>query len=220
MPKTAKDPLLSSSYRAISILPALRKVWEHTCKMHIEKCLGRDPFHKDQYGLRRSRSTIDMPRRVCGIAECCRRRGIVCVMVALYIKNAFYTLRWRTILEETRDRRLPGQLMRILEDYLSARRIVAHCPEGKIKRYMFAGVPQGLVLGPLLWNLVYDGFLRALDSLKDVDAVAFTDDLALIITARKMKISGTGFAVWSRGRCYGATTQVFSWQQRRLKLFH
>ena len=45
LPKPARDPLLSSSYRPISILPALSKVWKHTCKNHIEKCLGRDPFH-------------------------------------------------------------------------------------------------------------------------------------------------------------------------------
>jgi hypothetical protein len=46
-------------------------------------------------------------------------------------------------------------------------------------------VPQGLLLGPLLWNLVYDGLLRLLDPVKDVDAVAFAGDLALVITMRK-----------------------------------
>jgi hypothetical protein len=52
LPKPAKDPLLSSSYRPIIILPALSKVWEYTCKMLIERCLGRDPFLKEQYGFR------------------------------------------------------------------------------------------------------------------------------------------------------------------------
>ena len=37
---------------------------------------------------------------------------------------------------------------------------------------------------------MYDGLLRSLDSFKDVDVVAFADDLALIITIRKMQEIG------------------------------
>jgi hypothetical protein len=40
-------------------LPALSKVWEHPLKMLIEKCLERDPFHKEQYGFRRRSSTLE-----------------------------------------------------------------------------------------------------------------------------------------------------------------
>lgn len=77
LPKPARDPLLSSSYRPISILPAMSKVWEHTCKIQIERFLGRDPFHREQYGFRRRRSTINALNRVCGIADVSRRRGLV-----------------------------------------------------------------------------------------------------------------------------------------------
>ena len=53
-------------------------------------------------------------------------------------------------MKEARERRLPGQLMRILGDYLSERKIVVHCQEEKIVRRIHAGVPQRSVLGPLL----------------------------------------------------------------------
>jgi hypothetical protein len=56
LPKPAEDPLLSSSYRSIGILPALSKVWEHTCKILMERCLERDPVYKEQYGFRRRRN--------------------------------------------------------------------------------------------------------------------------------------------------------------------
>ena len=87
---------------------------------------------------------------MCRIVEWCRRRSLVYITVALDIKNAFNTLRWRRILKEARERRLPGQLMRILGDYLSERKIVVHCQEEKIVRRIHAGVPQRSVLGPLL----------------------------------------------------------------------
>lgn len=183
--KNARVPLLSSSYRPISILPAMSKVWEHTCKILIEKCLGRDPFHREQCRFRRCRSTLDALGRVCGIADLCRKRGLVCVLVALDVKNAFNTLSWRRILAEVEERRLPGQLQRLLDSYLSDRKIVVHCRDGEVRRYVYAGVPQGIVIGPLLWNLVYDGLLKVLDLVKDVDVIAFADDLALVITMRK-----------------------------------
>ena len=126
-----------------------------------------------------------MLRRVCGTAERCKRKDPICAMVVLDIKNAFNTLRWRRILEEARERRLPGQLMRILGDHLSKRKIVV-LQEEEIAKRIYAGVSQGSALGPLLWISVYDGLLRALDSFKDVDAVALADDLALMITIRKM----------------------------------
>jgi hypothetical protein len=113
IPKPNRDLTTSSAYRPISILPALSKIWAHTLKMLIERSVGRDPFHKDQFGFRR------------------RRR------------------------------------------------------DGVIRRSACAGVPQGSVLGPLLWNLVYDGVLKMLDREKDLEAVAFADDLAVLLKVRE-----------------------------------
>jgi hypothetical protein len=91
---------------------------------------------------------------------------------------------------EARERRLPGQLQRLLDDYLSDKKIVVHCRDGTVKRSVYAGVPQGSVLGSLLWNLVYDGLLKALDPVKDVDAIAFADNLTLAIAVRKSQDFG------------------------------
>lgn len=60
---------------------------------------------------------------------------------------------------------------------------MVHCRDGMVRRSVYAGVSQGSVLVPLLWNLVYDGLLKVLDPIKDVDA--FADDLHLVITIRR-----------------------------------
>jgi hypothetical protein len=50
---------------------------------------------------------------------------------------------------------------------------------------LYAGVAQGSILGPLLWNLVYNGLLKELNTIPKMNAVAFADDLAVILGVAK-----------------------------------
>ena len=48
-----------------------------------------------------------------------------------------------------------------------------------------AEVPQGSILGPFLWNLIYDRLLERLDNMPMVRATAFADDLAITCSVGK-----------------------------------
>ena len=45
-------------------------------------------------------------------------------------------------------------------------------------------MPQGSILRPLLWNVQYDGVFR-LDLPHEVETIGYTDDLALVVTAKR-----------------------------------
>jgi len=73
-------------------------------------------------------------------------------------------------------------MVSLLRSYMSDQELVVEGPQGGSRIEVSCGVPQGSVLGPLLWNVFYDGLLR-LDVPGGVDLVGFADDLAVIVRA-------------------------------------
>lgn len=65
---------------------------------------------------------------------------------------------------------------------MSGRSITVRTNGGDETVEIRASVPQGSVLGPALWNVVYDEVLR-LKFLAGVEVVGYADDLAIIVTA-------------------------------------
>jgi hypothetical protein len=149
--KPGKDPRLASAYRPISILPAISKIWENTFKTVTENELGLDPFHRNQSGFCR-RSTIDAISQVSKFADLCRKKGLICEMMRIDVKNAFNTLLWEVILQQVRRRGLFCKLARVLANYLKDRVVVLDNLSGQIKRRRLAGGPQGSIVGSMLWS--------------------------------------------------------------------
>lgn len=83
-------------------------------------------------------------------------RRELCAVVALDVANAFNSEKWIKIEESLRDKEMPQYLVGVIRSYLSDRAV----QYGGKSWAMTCAVPQGSVLGPLLWSLMYDDLLR------------------------------------------------------------
>lgn len=191
LPKGNKPPGEPSSYRPICLLDTMGKILERVIYNRLLAVVEENgALSANQYGFRKQRSTVDAIKAVVDTASAAIAGGRwkggktkYCGVVTLDVKNAFNTASWPFIKRSLVKSGVPRYLRRIISGYLSKRKLRYFTNDGWKYYWVTAGVPQGSVLGPLLWIIMYDGVLR-LNLPKGVQIIGFADDIAIVTVAK------------------------------------
>jgi len=108
-----------------------------------------------------------------------------CAIITLDIKNAFNTANWGQITTALQQMETPGYLLKIIGSYFKDRVLLYDTSEGTKEYVVTGGVPQGSVLGPILWNIMYDRVLK-LNLPDEAKIVGFADDIVITVTAKHL----------------------------------
>lgn len=183
--KPGKDAKNPSAFRPICIINGIAKLMEYVLKNRILSRLGGKPFESNQFGFAKGKATVNAMEHIKNEMADSKKRRRFAAVIALDVKNAFNSLKWKSIYKELVDRDIPRYLIKVIKNYFQDRNIEYQTGEKVISIKMQRGVPQGSVLGPLMWNLVYDGLLKK-DLPKNSKMVAFADDVILMSSSLKL----------------------------------
>ncbi|XP_063371852.1 uncharacterized protein LOC134660082 [Cydia amplana] len=88
--------------------------------------------------------------------------------------------------EALRYHGVPHYLRRVIQQYLTGRVVLYEQRGVRGARAMVCGVPQGSVLGPLLWNLGYDWVIRG-SQLPRMVTVCYADDTLVAVRGKQLE---------------------------------
>lgn len=153
--KPGKDKSELSSYRPISLLNLLGKIFEIVLKIRCNKFIKiKNILPDEQFGFRDEISAQHQALRIYQHVRSSFNEKQSTGLILFDIEKAFDRVWHKGLIYKLIQFKFPIYLIKIIYNYLNERRFFVYMSNEKsIVHHINAGVPQGAVLSPILYNL-------------------------------------------------------------------
>lgn len=155
IPKPGKDQSVSSNYRPISLLSSLSKIFEKVILKRIILHLStNDILPDEQFGFRQNHSCNHQLTRLTKHIKKSLSKKHSTGMLAFDIEKAFDSVWHKGLVHKMFTLKFPLYIIKLILSFLSKRSFQVSLNGTTSKSYnIVAGVPQGSVLSPTLYNI-------------------------------------------------------------------
>lgn len=186
IPKPGKNPSNPTSYRPISLLSTMSKIIERVMKHRMLSWIHeKQVISKHQSGFMSKRQTRDHIFRLIQTIQHGVNDRKATGAIFIDIEKAFDKLWHEGLLFKMAKKQCPAYIGAWIRNYLNDRTFQVRVQSSKSTLHqILCGVPQGSVLGPLLFNIFIDDII---EKIKTADKGLFADDLSIWVTCPRVE---------------------------------
>lgn len=186
IPKPGKDLTFPQNYRPISLLSSISKIAEKTILTRLnDEIIKSEKIPHEQFGFREGHdTTMQLTRVTEKITKNFNNKNMT-GMICFDIEKAFDKVWHPGLIAKLCKAKINFRLINLISSFLKNRTFQVKLNDVlSNKRICRAGVPQGAVLSPTLFNI----FTHDIPKHPKTELALFADDAAIITTSKSTKL--------------------------------